>query len=95
MQNIDTTIPSNPVELIAENSVSFTEKLKLYVQLTKFRLSALVVFSGAFGYLLAVDQINWGSFIALIIGSYLITGSANTINQILEKEVDKLMKRTQ
>ncbi|MCU0393077.1 MAG: heme o synthase [Thermoflexibacter sp.] len=63
--------------------------------LLKFRLSFLVVFSGAFGYFLALDtEVNWVRFIAFVIGSFLITGSANTINQIIEKETDKLMKRT-
>jgi protoheme IX farnesyltransferase len=70
-------------------------KIKQYQMLLKFRLSFLVVFSGAFGYFLALDtEVNWVRFIAFVIGSFLITGSANTINQIIEKETDKLMKRT-
>jgi heme o synthase len=75
----------------------FSAKLKQYSILLKFRLSALVVFSGAFGYFLAPQQtaeINWVAFFAFALGSMLITGAANTINQIIEKETDKLMKRT-
>jgi protoheme IX farnesyltransferase len=71
-------------------------KVKQYNMLLKFRLSALVVFSGAFGYFLAPSQgeISWTTFAFFALGSFLITGSANTINQIIEKETDKLMKRT-
>lgn len=72
-----------------------TRKMRHYVTLLKFRLSALVVFSGAFGYLLAnqasLDGWMFGGF---LLGSFLITGSANTINQIIERDLDKLMKRT-
>ncbi len=70
-------------------------KLQQYSQLLKFRLSALVVFSGAFGYLLANDgAVDWLKLGMLCLGSFLITGAANTINQIIERESDKLMKRT-
>jgi protoheme IX farnesyltransferase len=57
----------------------------------------LVVFSGAFGFALATPNelsIDTWRLLWLCIGSFLITGSANIINQIIEKEYDKLMKRT-
>lgn len=77
---------------------SFALKAKQYSMLLKFRLSALVVFSGAFGYFLAPQQqaqTDWLAFMAFALGSFFITGAANTINQIIEKETDKLMKRTE
>ena len=70
-------------------------KAGLFFQLVKFRLTALVVFSGCFGYLMAQGgSTDWVKLIALIIGSFLVTSGANTINQIIEKDLDKLMKRT-
>lgn len=74
---------------------STSTKLKAMLQLLKVRLTLLVVFSGVIGYLMAADSLSWGRLMALIAGSFLITGSANTINQILEKDLDKLMKRTE
>ncbi len=72
-----------------------TAKVRLYAQLLKFRLSALVVFSGAFGFLLANDgAVDWFKLTMLCLGSFMITGAANTINQIIERDLDKLMKRT-
>ncbi len=68
---------------------------KSYFELVKFRLSFLVVFSGAIGYLLGSPSIlDWNTFTLFLLGSFLVTGSANTINQIIEIESDKLMKRT-
>lgn len=66
-----------------------------YSQLLKPNLSFMVVFSSVIGYLLAPGiGFEWGSVITLFTGGILVTGGANTINQILEREGDKLMKRT-
>lgn len=65
-----------------------------FIQLLKFRLSITVVFSAIVGYLLGFDQFNLEHFIYLTIGGFFVTGSANSFNQILEKEKDKLMSRT-
>lgn len=70
-------------------------KAKDYTQLVKLRLTALVVFSAVVGFLLASTQgVAWPQLVALTIGSFLVVGSSNAINQILEKESDKLMSRT-
>ena len=65
-----------------------------YFQLLKFRLSITVVFSAMIGYLLGFDIFNLLHFIYLLVGGFLVTGSANAFNQILEKDKDKLMERT-
>ena len=67
---------------------------KYFWQLLKFKLSITVVFSAMTGYLLGFDQFNLQHFFYLIFGGFLVTGSANAFNQILEKEKDKLMERT-
>ena len=70
-------------------------KLKSYYELIKFRLSFLVAFSSGFGYILGSHgMLDWGKFIAFCIGGFLVSGGAITINQILEKEYDRVMKRT-
>lgn len=73
---------------------SFSLKIKAYGELLKFRLSFLVAFSGSFGYLLAVDHLDWGRFVLFSLAGFLLTGASNTVNQIIERESDKLMKRT-
>jgi protoheme IX farnesyltransferase len=77
-----------------EKPSGFATRLHDYAQLTKMRLASLVVFSAAMTYLMAPGVINWSRFILLIIGGFLVTGSANGFNQIIEKDLDKLMDRT-
>ena len=66
-----------------------------FKQLTKVGLSLSVVFSAVAGYLLAVDTINYYTVTLLAVGGYLMVGASNAFNQIIEKDIDKLMKRTQ
>jgi heme o synthase len=75
--------------------VSFAvAKAKAYWELLKFRLSFLVAFSCAFGFVLASDLVNWGTLFMLFLGGFLLSGSAVTLNQIIERDLDKLMVRT-
>lgn len=69
-------------------------KAKAYFQLIKFRLAFTVAFSSAIGYLLGAQEFNWGGAALVLLGGLAVTGSANTINQIHEIDLDKLMKRT-
>ena len=71
-------------------------KLKDYLQLMKPSLSIMVVFSSVICYLLApkVVEFDWIMILLLFVGGMLVTGSANTINQVVERETDAIMKRT-
>ncbi|MGL4599741.1 MAG: heme o synthase [Bacteroidia bacterium] len=73
-------------------------KLADYAQFTKFRLAALVVFSAIISYVIACRDlhisINWLELGMLTLGGFLVTGSSNGFNQIIEREYDKLMPRT-
>ena len=68
--------------------------LKHFAELLKFKLSVTVVFSATVGYLLGFDNFDVYHFLCLIFGGFLVTGSANAFNQIIEVEKDKLMQRT-
>lgn len=71
-------------------------KLKDIMELTKLRLSLLVVFSAIMAYLLAIETaVVWSNVFFLFLGGFLVTASSNTVNQIIEKDLDKLMTRTQ
>src|SRR5215218_11304630 len=71
-------------------------KLKDYLQLTKPSLNIMVVFSSVIGYLLAPNVVayDWTMILLLFAGGFLVTGSANAINQVIERDTDALMKRT-
>ena len=71
------------------------QKVKDYQLLVKFRLTATVVFSSVVAFLIASSgAINWLAVVILAAGGFLVTGAANALNQVLEKDYDKLMKRT-
>lgn len=94
----DTTNPQSPLRETSAGTSSFTlaGKLRDYLMLFKFSLNIMVVFSAVICYLLApkVVEYNVLMIIYFAIGGFLVTGSANTINQVVEKETDAKMKRT-
>lgn len=81
---------------IATTTIAETNsKMKDYLQLVKPNLSFLVVFSSVIGYLLAPNVgFDWPKIILLFLGGAFVTSGANIINQIYERNTDKLMKRT-
>lgn len=78
------------------SSFSFREKLSDYRQLIKFSLSFMVTFSAVISYLLApkIVELDWKYTLLFFLGGLLITGSANAVNQAVEKDTDAKMKRT-
>lgn len=85
---------SKKAEITLEQ-VSYS-KVSAYLKLTKPRLSLLVVFSAVVSYFTIYSkQYDWQHILALSLGGFLVTASANAYNQVIEKEFDKLMKRTQ
>ncbi len=68
---------------------------KDYMALSKFTLSFTVVFSCVVSYLLSPNvHFDLKMIILLFVAGMLVTGSANAINQALEKDTDAVMKRT-
>ena len=80
-------------------SFGLASKVKDYFQLIKFTLSFMVVFSTVVSFLIAPNEEVYVrnkiiSVLLLFVAGMLITGAANAINQVLEKNSDALMKRT-
>jgi protoheme IX farnesyltransferase len=69
-------------------------KFSGFVKLTKFGLGGLVVFSALITYFTVAEEIVWTKLLALALGGFLITSAANGFNQILERDLDRLMDRT-
>ena len=68
-----------------------------FKKLIKLRLTFLVVFSASVSFLIGCkeqDQYDWVNWLILTIGGFLVTGAANGFNEIIEKDLDKLMTRT-
>ncbi len=81
------------MEIVAEK-ITMMQKVKAYIVFTKFRLSALVILSALSGYLF-VGGNDPLEIIYLMIGGMLVTAASNGSNQIWERDLDKLMKRTE
>ena len=82
--------------VIHTESIGIKAKLSDYNQLIKFRLTFTVVLSSVLGYLIGMSGgVNWTELSALIIGGFLVVSSSNGLNQIVEKNYDILMTRTE
>ncbi|MXV17625.1 heme o synthase [Hufsiella ginkgonis] len=71
--------------------------LKDFKELIKLRLTFLVAFSASVSFLIGCRQqggYDWGQWVILTVGGFLVTSAANGFNEIIEKDLDKLMKRT-
>ena len=76
-------------------TITFGDWIQDLELLVKFRLSTFVVFSSAVAYCIAAgSRFHLLSFLLLVTGGFLITFSANILNEILEADYDKLMDRT-
>src|SRR3990170_4118451 len=74
------------------------QRIKDYLQLIKLSLSIMVVFSSVISFMLTQGfeayEDKWFRILMLFAGGMLVTGSANAINQVVEKDTDAMMKRT-
>jgi protoheme IX farnesyltransferase len=58
-------------------------------------LSLSVVFSSIAGYLLAAEEVRFSVLGLLAVGGYCMVGASNVFNQIIERDLDALMIRTE
>ena len=79
---------------IASSETITYSKAKSFFKLTKFTLSALVVFSAIITFFTVAENYNWTQVLAICLGGFFVTAAANGFNQIIEKDLDKLMNRT-
>ena len=65
-----------------------------FVELTKPRLTSLVLVTAAVGFFTASGASELGGLARLLVGLYLVVGGANSLNQFAERDIDALMRRT-
>lgn len=68
---------------------------KIYSELAKFRLSSLVVVTSGAGFICAGAPLDLPTMATACIGTGLCAASAGTFNQVMERDIDRQMKRTQ
>jgi protoheme IX farnesyltransferase len=77
-------------------SVSWRERAGVWLELFKVRLTSLVLLTTAAGYYLGSTG-GWSPFLLLstLMGTALVAGGAAALNQLLERDHDARMRRTQ
>jgi protoheme IX farnesyltransferase len=75
-----------------QKEAGILQKMKDYSQLLKLRLASLVVFSAVVSYLMAAENPSWTTALLLTLGGFLVTGASNSFNQIIEKDLDKMIQ---
>ena len=80
---------------LTASSLNIAQTINDFFQLTKLRLSISVVFSSLAGYLLASDKLETQVLLGLFFGGFAMVGASNAFNQLIEKNKDSLMIRTQ
>ena len=77
---------------VAVRSIPWTARAAAMVELTKPRLASLVLFVVYLGAFLAGDggMVAWHA----VLGTFLVAGGANALNQVLERDLDRRMRRT-
>ncbi|GAB0099400.1 Protoheme IX farnesyltransferase, mitochondrial [Sergentomyia squamirostris] len=68
--------------------------LQLYLKLSKIRLTSLVVVTSMAGYAMAPAPFDITTFLLCSVGTGLLSGAANSINQFFEVPFDAQMSRT-
>jgi len=91
VEEIQTEIP---LQEISKPAIVHYNKAQGFIKLTKFRLSFLVVLSAVISYFTISPEIDILKLIGIIAGGFLVTGAANGFNQVIERNLDKLMVRT-
>ncbi len=72
-----------------------TRTWSAYLELTKPRLSSLVLFTALVGFIAGADRaIDISVVLHLLLGTTLVAGGANALNQVVEREFDAQMVRT-
>jgi len=74
---------------------NLTQTVTDFGLLVKFKLTLLVLFSAVMSYAIVCGgKVEWPMMALLAFGGFMVTGAANALNQVLEREYDRLMPRT-
>jgi protoheme IX farnesyltransferase len=82
------------VSVVDQKPLNQEEKLQIYKELSKFKLSGFVVMTTMVGYAMAPGVFSASQLALTTIGTAFCVASANTLNQWVEVPFDSQMKRT-
>ena len=95
VEEIEQSIAPVVIPARAGARVEMREKLAAYYELTKPRITFLVVLTTSAGFLLGTSgAFNYGLFMHTMLGVALLCSGISTLNQWMERDLDGLMRRT-
>ena len=88
-------LPTAGVVSELRERLSLREKVAAYVELTKPRITFLIVLTSAAGFAMASHgAVNYLALASALIGIGLLSSGIATLNQYAERDLDGLMRRT-
>src|SRR5690242_17310699 len=94
MKEFAIELQSPAVAVIERPRLSLRERVSAYVELTKPRITFLIVLTAAAGFAMAsVERINYALMLSAMFGIGLLSSGIATLNQYAERDLDGLMRR--
>src|SRR5881628_2966017 len=88
-------IELNGASVVQLERLSARERLAAYVELTKPRITFLIVLTSAAGFALASrGRVDYTALLRAMLGIALLSSGIATLNQYMERDLDGLMRRT-
>lgn len=95
MEELAINLNSTAVAEFERQRVSARERIAAYLELTKPRITFLIVLTSAAGFALAVPgRVDFGALLSAMFGIALLASGIATLNQYMERDLDRLMRRT-
>jgi protoheme IX farnesyltransferase len=85
--------PASVAELAADR-LGARARVVAYLELTKPRITSLIVLTSAAGFCLASRSVDYVALLSAMIGIALLSSGIATLNQYMERDLDALMRRT-
>lgn len=88
-------IDLNPAAVVPLERLTTRERFSAYLELTKPRITFLIVLTAAAGFALAsTATVDYIGLLRAMLGIALLSSGIATINQYMERDLDALMRRT-
>ena len=85
----------NPSSVVVLDRLTARERMAAYLELTKPRITFLIVLTSAAGFALASGtRVDYAALFRSMLGIALLSSGIATINQYIERDLDALMRRT-
>src|SRR5712691_2149799 len=95
MEELAINLNSTAVAEFERQRVSARDRVAAYLELTKPRITFLIVLTAAAGFALASPgRVDYPALLSAMIGIALLSSGIATLNQYMERDLDGLMRRT-